>query len=76
MFHLIKFIVWLAGILVVGFFVLKYFGYEVNTNYFNERKAECQERFNKCSKELIEQGTKNAKCDFNCIDPKLIIKKQ
>lgn len=76
MFHLIKFIVWLVGIAVVGFFVLRYFGYEVNMNYFNESKVICQERLNQCSKELVEQGTKNAKCDFNCLDPKLIIKKQ
>jgi len=76
MFHLIKFIVWLVGIVVVGFFVLQYFGYEVNMNYFNESKVACQERLNQCSKELVEQGTKNAKCDFNCLDPKLIIKKQ
>ena len=27
-------------------------------------------------KQLMEQGTKNAKCDFNCVDPKLIIRKQ
>ncbi|HOX11143.1 MAG TPA: hypothetical protein P5323_01315 [Candidatus Moranbacteria bacterium] len=76
MFHLLKFIVWLVGIAVVGFFVLRYFGYEVNMNYFNESKVVCQERLNQCSKELVEQGTKNAKCDFNCLDPKLIIKKQ
>ena len=76
MFHLIKFIVWLVGIVVVGFFVLRYFGYDVNMNYFNESKAACQERLNQCSRELVEQGTKNAKCDFNCLDPKLIIKKQ
>lgn len=76
MFHLLKFIIWLVGIVIVGIFVLKYFGYEVNTNYFNESKAACQERLEKCSRELIEQGTKNAKCDFNCVDPKLIIRKQ
>ena len=66
----------MAGIIIVGVFVLKYFGYEVNMNYFNESKETCQKRFEKCSKELLEQGTKNAKCDFNSIDPKLIIKKQ
>ena len=76
MFHLLKFIIWLAGIIIVGVFVLKYFGYEVNMNYFNERKEACQERLNQCTKNLIEQGTKNVKCDINCIDPELIIKKQ
>jgi len=76
MFHLLKLIIWIVGIVVVAYFALPYFGYKVNLNYFNERKAACQERLNECTKNLVEQGTKNAKCDFNCIDPELIIKKQ
>jgi len=76
MFHLIKFIVWLAGIVIVGTFVLKYFGYDINMNYFNESKTACQEKLNQCTKQLVEQGTKNAKCNFNCVNPKLIIKKK
>lgn len=75
-FHLIKFIIWLAGIALIAYLVLPYFGYEVNMNYFNESKEECQKRFNDCSKELVEQGTKNARCNFNCVDPELIIKKK
>ena len=74
-FHLIKFLIWLAGIAVVAYFALPYFGYEANLKYFTESKATCQQKLNDCSKELVEQGTKNAKCDFNCLDPKLIIKK-
>ena len=76
MFHLIKFAIWLAGIALVAYFALPYFGYEVNLNYFNESKAICQQRLTDCSKNVVEQGTKNAKCDLNCVDPKLIIKKQ
>jgi hypothetical protein len=76
MFHLLKFIIWLAGIAVVLYFALPYFGYEINMHYFNDSKKECQDRVSECSKQLMEQGTKNAKCDFNCVDPKLIIRKQ
>jgi len=76
MFRLIKFIIWLVGLIVVSLFVLNYFGYEINRNYFNESKIECQKRLDQCAKNLIEQGTKNAQCDFNCADPKLIIKKK
>jgi hypothetical protein len=76
MFHLLKFIIWIAGFCVVAYFALPYFGYEVNMNYFTESKQECQKRINDCTKQYIEQGTKNAKCDFGCVDPKLIIKKQ
>lgn len=64
------------GIVVVAYFALPYFGYDVNMNYFTESKEACQNRLNECTKNLVEQGTKNAKCDFNCIDPTLIIKKQ
>jgi hypothetical protein len=76
MFHLLKFIIWLAGIAVVLYFVLPYFGYEINLNYLTESKSACQERLNQCKTNLIEQGTKNAKCDIMCVDPNLIIKKQ
>jgi hypothetical protein len=75
-FHLIKFAIWLAGIAIVIYLALPYFGYSVNLNYFNESKAQCQQRVADCSKELVEQGTKNAKCDFMCVDPNLIIKKK
>jgi len=76
MFTLLKLVIWIVGFIVVAGFVLNYFGYEINRNYFNESKAACQERLNQCGKELIEQGIKNARCDFNCADPKLIIKKK
>jgi hypothetical protein len=76
MFHLIKFIVWLAGIALIAYFALPYFGYEINLNYFNESKGQCQSRVAECSNQIIKQGTQNAKCDFNCIDPTLIIRKQ
>jgi hypothetical protein len=76
MFSLIKFIIWLVGLAVVSYFVLNYFGYEPNMNYFKESKAKCQKEIEDCSKEYVQQGTKNAKCDFNCVDPKLIIRKK
>lgn len=76
MFSLIKSIIWLVGLAVVAMFVLNYFGYEVNKNYFKESKTACLEQLDKCKTQYIEQGTKNAKCEFDCVDPKLIIKKK
>lgn len=75
MWKIVKFIIWIVGTIVVANFVLDYFGYRVNTKYFDESKAKCQKELEKCTKELVEQGTKNAKCEFNCVDPNLIIKK-
>ncbi|MFZ5982224.1 MAG: hypothetical protein ACOYS2_01450 [Patescibacteria group bacterium] len=76
MFSLIKGIIWLVGFVVVAIFVLNYFGYEVNYNYFTESKAECQKRVEDCAKEFVEQGTKNAECDFDCVNPRILIKKK
>jgi uncharacterized membrane protein (Fun14 family) len=76
MFKIIKLIVWIAGILIVAYFVLNYFGYTVNKNYFNESKEKCQQRLIDCQKELLHRGVDNAKCNFNCVDPRLIIKKK
>lgn len=77
-FSLLKLIIWIAGVGVIVYFALPYFGYEVNLNYWNERKADCQEKLNQCQKDLIKSGLEGAKekCDFQCIDPSILIKKK
>ncbi len=74
MFSLIKLAIWLCGLAVVSYFVLGYFGYEVNKDYFAASKAECQKKLDECKSQFIHNGIDGAKCDFNCADPKLIIK--
>ena len=76
MFSLVKLAIWIAGILVITYFVLGYFGYEPNMNYFQESKTKCEEKVKECGKNLVQDGTNNAKCDFQCVDPKIIIKKK
>lgn len=76
MFKLLKLIIWIVGLVVVTGFVLNYFGYAINTKYFSERKTDCQQKLEDCQGELIHQGIDNAECDFNCLNPKLIIKKK
>jgi hypothetical protein len=77
MFHLIRFVIWFAGILVVGYFVLGYFGYEVNQHYFDQSKTKCQELINQCQKNIIHKGVDDVKnCAYQCVDPKLIIQKK
>lgn len=77
-FGLLKLIIWLAGFAVIAYFALPYFGYEVNVNYWNERKIVCQERLEQCRKDLIQGGIQGAKdnCDFQCVDPNILIKKK
>ena len=76
MFSLIKGIIWLAGLCVVTYFVLGYFGYEPNMNYFQESRAKCEQKLKDCGNNIVHQGTDNAQCDFQCVDPKIIIKKK
>lgn len=76
MISLLKLIIWIAGVVAVTLFLLNYFGYEINKNYFEESKVKCQERLEICKKDLVHQGIDNAKCDFNCVNPKLIINKK
>lgn len=78
MFSLLKLIIWIAGVLAIAYFVLPYFGYEVNTKYFDERKAACQEKLNQCQRDLIQSGIQGAKekCNFQCVDPKILINKK
>jgi hypothetical protein len=76
MFKLIKFIIWLAGIAVITYFVLDYFGYEINRDYFSDSKKKCEENLKECSNNILHKGIDKAQCEYNCIDPKLVIKKQ
>jgi len=74
MFSILKMIVWSLGSLVLAYFVLVYLGYEINLNYFTESKEKCQERIKECTNNLVRQGIDNVKCDYNCVNPDLIIK--
>ena len=78
MFSLLKLIIWLAGVLVIAYFALPYFGYEVNTNYWNDRKAACQAKLDQCRSDLINTGIQGAreKCNFQCVDPSILVRKK
>jgi hypothetical protein len=76
MFGIIKSIIWIVGTLVVAYFVLGYFGYQVNLEYFKESRGACQQRLKDCSESLIRKGIDNITCDFVCVDPDLIIKRK
>ncbi|MDO9231832.1 MAG: hypothetical protein Q7U36_05160 [bacterium] len=75
MFSIVKFAIWIVLFLAATYFVLKFFGYDVNREYFSGTRKQCEERLKECTNDIFHQGVDNAKCDFNCVDPKLIIKK-
>lgn len=67
----------MAGVGVIVYFALPYVGYRVNLDYWEERRAACEERFQACQRDLIKTGLEGAKekCDFNCVDTKSLIEK-
>ena len=76
MLGILKSIAWIIVILVAAYFVMDYFGYQFNLDYFKESKAKCEQRLKDCSESLIHKGIDNAECDFVCVEPNLIIKKK
>lgn len=78
MFSILKLIIWIAGVITIASFALPYFGYAINTNYWSENRSACQEKLNQCQRDLLKTGLNGAKktCDWKCVDPSLIIKKQ
>jgi hypothetical protein len=76
MWSILKSIIWIVGAIVVVAFVLNYFGYEINKEYFKESRSACEQKLKECQSQLIHKGTDGAECSFNCVNPKLIIKKK
>lgn len=78
MFSLIRLIIWVTGLAVVTYFVMGYFGYTINLEYFKANKENCQKELLQCQKDLIQSGVEGAKekCHLECLDPKLIIKNE
>jgi hypothetical protein len=80
MFHLIRLIIWIAGITVIAYFALPYFGYELNVSYFKGAQAECRKQLDECQKIFISKGVDGAKekclSQFRCVDPSLFVKKK
>lgn len=76
-FGLIRLVIWIAGVAVITYFALPYFGYEVNLHYWNERKAVCQEKIEACQRDLIKSGIEGVKekCNFACVETKSLIRK-
>jgi len=77
MFKLIKFIIFIIGLITVAYFALPYFGYEFNIKYILESKSSCEEKMKECKEKLILKGIENPDCNISkCVDRKLIIKKK
>jgi len=77
MMSLIKFIIFLVGLVTITYFALPYFGYEFNVKNILENKEKCEERMKECKDELIFKGIENTDCNpMQCVDKSLFIKKK
>ncbi len=78
MFLILRAAIFIAGIGTLTLFGLRYFGYDINWNYWEEQKSGCQDKLNQCQKDFLKSGLDGAKqtCEWDCVDPKILIKKQ
>ncbi len=76
MITLIKSIIWIVGTLVIAYYALGIFGYQVNKQYFSYSKQQCEKKFKDCGTKIIARNKNLSDCSFRCLDPKLIIKKK
>lgn len=76
-FGIIRLTIWLAGLAVVFYIGLRFFHYDINWDYYNEQKKTCQEILHRCQEDLIKNGLEGVKekCQWKCVDPKLLIRK-
>lgn len=77
-FGLIRLAIWLAGVAVIVYLALPLMGYQINKEYFSDRKKVCEEVLRQCQNDLIKTGIEGAKekCEWQCLDPKLLIHKK
>lgn len=77
-FGLIRLVIWLAGVAVIVYFALPFLGYSVNWEYFSDRKKVCEAALRQCQDDLVKTGLEGVKekCEWQCLDPKLLIHKK
>ena len=76
MLKVIKFFIYLAILIAIAYVGLRYFGYDINKNFLTESKEKCEEKYLKeCPHDILNKGVLNADCNFDCVNPKIIIKK-
>ena len=75
-FDIIKSIISILVLIAIVYFLLNFFGYEINQEYFSYSKKQCEQKLQDCTDSLIHNGIDNVKCNMNCVEPKLIIKKK
>ncbi|MFZ1683271.1 MAG: hypothetical protein WAU88_03980 [Candidatus Zixiibacteriota bacterium] len=76
-FGLIRLIIWMAGVLVIAYFALPYFGYQFNWEYFQDNRTKCEIALKECQEKIVRKGLDGAKeeCNFRCAEYTNLIQK-
>jgi hypothetical protein len=74
MIKLIKGLIFLIGLAAVGYLIMIYLGYRLNTEYLTSGEKVCSERVRLCKQQFFEQGAESGNCRFDCLQQKLFIK--
>jgi len=77
-FGLIRLIIWTAGVAVITYFALPYFGYEFNCEYFQNNRTKCEAALRECQDKLVRKGIDGVKeeCNFRCAEYTNLIQKK
>ncbi|TAK95468.1 hypothetical protein EPO05_04170 [Patescibacteria group bacterium] len=68
MFKILKFVIWIVGIVGVAYLILRYRGYDVNWMYFDSHRAACREMMKRCQEDFMAKGYENPECKLrNCV---------
>jgi hypothetical protein len=76
MFKVIKWIIWLVVVFFVARYIMGFFGYEINSEYFKYSQKQCEGNLKTCVTTFASSGSADSICNFKCVNPKLIIKKK
>ncbi|MEP7162642.1 MAG: hypothetical protein ABI747_02660 [Candidatus Moraniibacteriota bacterium] len=77
-FGTLRLLIWLAGLLVVVYVGMSFFGYEFDGEYYHSHTLACQKDLQMCQKSFVQKGLEGAKatCHFNCMEFKYLIQKE
>jgi hypothetical protein len=74
MIKLIKILVFLVGLVAIGYLIMIYRGYRINTEFITSSEKVCLERVQRCKQEFFEEGAERSSCRFDCLQHSLFIK--
>jgi hypothetical protein len=76
MLKIIKWIIVLAVLFFVVRYVMNFFNYDFNREFFLYSQKRCENNLKACLDKFAGKADENSMCNFKCVNPSLIIKKK